>query len=120
VLGCQIAGNGDRDGIPNVMAESMAMNLPVVATDVSGIPEFLEDQVSGMMVPQKNPLALADAVETILTDEALRKKVILEARKRITRDFNNQILINDLARIYSDMIPGLAVNLDQVQPSELR
>jgi glycosyltransferase involved in cell wall biosynthesis len=113
VLGCQIAANGDRDGIPNVMAESMAMNLPVVATQVSGIPEFLEDRVSGMMVQQKDPLALADAMETILTDEALRKQVTMEAKTRITRSFNNQILIKDLAGIYRDNIPGLAMGKHQ-------
>jgi glycosyltransferase involved in cell wall biosynthesis len=109
VLGCQIAANGDRDGIPNVMAESMAMNLPVVATDVSGLPEFLEDRVSGMMAPPKDPEALATAMEIILTDEELRKKVTIEAKKRITQDFNNQKLIKDLARIYIDMIPGLGI-----------
>lgn len=114
VLGCQIARNGDRDGIPNVMAESMAMNLPVVATNVSGIPEFLEDRVSGMMVPQKDPKALARAMETVLTDDDLRKQMTLEAKKRITREFNNQKLIKDLARIYQDMIPGLEIGLNQV------
>ena len=114
VLGCQIARNGDRDGIPNVMAESMAMNLPVVATNVSGIPEFLEDRVSGMMVPQKDPKALARAMEAVLTDDDLRKQMTLEARKRITREFNNQKLIKDLARIYQDMIPGLEIGLNQV------
>ncbi len=114
VLGCQIARNGDRDGIPNVMAESMAMNLPVVATNVSGIPEFLEDRVSGMMVPQKDPKALARAMEAVLTDDDLRKQMTLEARKRITKEFNNQKLIKDLARIYQDMIPGLEIGLNQV------
>lgn len=114
VLGCQIARNGDRDGIPNVMAESMAMNLPVVATNVSGIPEFLEDRVSGMMVPQKDPKALARAMEAVLTDDDLRKQMTLEARKRITKEFNNQKLIKDLARIYQDMIPGLEIGPNQV------
>lgn len=109
VLGCQIADNGDRDGFPNVMAESMAMNLPVVATNVSGIPEFLEDRVSGMMVPQKDPQALAHAMETILTDEQLRKKVTQEARTRIIKGFDNKQLINDLAKIYRDRIPDLAM-----------
>ena len=107
VLGCKIAANGDRDGIPNVMAESMAMNVPVVAPDVSGIPEFLEDEVTGKMVAPGDPPALARAMEILLTDEALRQKVIPEARKRIVRDFNNTELIHDLARIYSDRIPGL-------------
>jgi len=114
VLGCQIARNGDRDGIPNVMAESMAMNLPVVATNVSGIPEFLEDRVSGMMVPQKDPKALARAMEAVLTDADLRKQITLVAKKRITREFNNQKLIKDLARIYQDMIPDLEIGLNQV------
>ena len=107
VLGCKIAANGDRDGIPNVMAESMAMNMPVVATDVSGIPEFLEDGVTGKMVAQNDPPALAHAMELLLTNEELRKKVIPEARKRIVREFNNTELIRDLAQIYCDRIPGL-------------
>ena len=107
VLGCKIADNGDRDGIPNVMAESMAMNLPVVATNISGIPEFLEDRVTGLMVAQKDPMALADAMETLLTDNNLRQQVTREAKKRITKEFNNKKLIMDLAGIYSKMITGL-------------
>lgn len=118
VLGCRIADNGDRDGIPNVMAESMAMNVPVVATNVSGIPEFLEDRVTGMMVEQNDPRALADAMETILSDDALRKKVTLEARTRITKEFNNKKLIKNLARIYRDKIPALAMENNQKLPLE--
>lgn len=112
VLGCKIAENGDRDGIPNVMAESMAMGLPVVATNVSGIPEFLKNRITGMMVEQKDPKALANAMETILIDERLRKKVTLNAREEIVNRFDNKKLINDLAGIYSRMIPGLADSLD--------
>jgi glycosyltransferase involved in cell wall biosynthesis len=115
VLGCQVAENGDRDGIPNVMAESMAMNLPVVATNVSGIPEFLEDQVTGKMVPQKDPLALANAMETLLNDARLREQVTCEARKRISKAFNNKLLINDLAQIYRKMIPDLGIDPHQVR-----
>ncbi|MCF6247776.1 MAG: glycosyltransferase [Desulfobacula sp.] len=122
VLGCRIADNGDRDGIPNVMAESMAMNLPVVATNVSGIPEFLEDRISGMMVQQNDPVAMADAMEIILADEDLRRKVTTNARNRIAKDFNNQVLIHDLAGIYRDMIPGLRIDpgLDQIHDRALQ
>ncbi len=115
VLGCQIAENGDRDGIPNVMAESMAMNLPVVATNVSGIPEFLEDHVTGKMVPQKDPLALANGMEILLNDAQLRKQVTCEARKRIAKAFNNKQLIYDLAQIYRKMIPDLELEPHQVR-----
>jgi len=114
VLGCQIAKNGDRDGIPNVMAESMAMKLPVVATNVSGIPEFLEDSVSGRMVSSKDPVAIADAIENLLSDHNLREKVSSEARKRVVEQFNNKVLSKDLAGIYSKMIPGLLDSSHQI------
>jgi len=107
ILGCKIAANGDRDGIPNVMAESMAMGLPVVATHVSGIPEFLEDGVSGVMVPPEDVGALAQGIKRALTDEALRRQVTEEARKRVEAKFNNKLLIRDLAKVYADRIPAL-------------
>jgi len=107
VLGCQIAGNGDRDGIPNVMAESMAMNLPVVATNVSGLPEFLEDGVTGRMVPPRDPVKLANAMEGLLVDESLRQRVTRAARKRVERDFDNKKLVRELARTYKAMIPDI-------------
>jgi len=107
VLGCEIAANGDRDGIPNVMAESMAMELPVVATDVSGLPEFLEDGVTGLMVSPGDPLKFADAMERLLTDQDLRAKVKKEARKRVEMNFNNKKLVRKLAGIYETMIPEI-------------
>ncbi|MDY0220498.1 MAG: glycosyltransferase [Desulfobacterium sp.] len=107
VLGCKIAANGDRDGIPNVMAESMAMNLPVVATNVSGLPEFLEDGVTGLMVPPDDPVLFADAMERLLTDQDLRCRVVKGARKRVEAHFNNKKLVRELARIYETMIPEI-------------
>ena len=50
-LGCEIAANGDRDGIPNVLVESMAMGVPVAATHVSAIPELVQSGVTGLLVP---------------------------------------------------------------------
>ncbi|MFH1152728.1 MAG: glycosyltransferase family 4 protein [Pseudomonadota bacterium] len=107
VLGCKVAGNQDRDGIPNVMAESMAMNLPVVATRVSGIPELLRDGVTGLLVEPEDPAAMADAMERLLQDETLRRTVIRGGRETIARVFDNSRLIRDLAGIYSTMIPAL-------------
>ncbi|ACN17228.1 glucosyl transferase family protein [Desulforapulum autotrophicum HRM2] len=107
VLGCQVAANGDRDGIPNVMAESMAMNLPVVATNVSGLPEFLEDGVTGLMVEPKDPERLSRAMERLLTDQALRQRVTAAARTRVEKNFNNKKLVRELAHIYETMVPEL-------------
>ncbi len=105
VLACQVAKDGDRDGIPNVLAESMAMGVPVVATDVSGIPELVEHERSGLLVPDavlrtEGPAALAAALRRMLEDAPLRARVIPEARATVERIFDNKRLIRDLADIY--------------------
>lgn len=100
VLGCEVAPNGDRDGIPNVFLESMAMGVPVVATKVSAIPEVLENEKTGLLVPPGQPEKMARAMVRLLTDTDLRKRVIPEARKRVIREFDNKALIGDLAFLY--------------------
>jgi glycosyltransferase involved in cell wall biosynthesis len=59
VLGCKVAGSGDRDGIPNVLAESMALGVPVIGTRVSGIPELVEHEQTGLLVDATRPEELA-------------------------------------------------------------
>lgn len=100
VLGCEVAVNGDRDGIPNVLVESMAMGVPVVATDVSAIPELVNTENTGLLVSPGNPEALADSMLRLLTDSELRSKVIYQARERVEQGFDNTALIGDLAQIY--------------------
>jgi glycosyltransferase involved in cell wall biosynthesis len=102
-----VAANGDRDGIPNVLVESMAMGVPVVATSVSAIPELVVDGDHGLLVPPKNPAALAEGLSRILTDVELRRKVIPAARQRVRSRFDNRVLINKLAGHYFDHIPEL-------------
>lgn len=107
VLGCEVAANGDRDGIPNVLVESMAMGVPVVATKVSAIPELVVDGAHGLLVPSKDPGALADGLTRILTDVDLRQRVIPAARQRVRSHFDNRVLIDQLAGHYQDHIPEL-------------
>ncbi len=66
VLPCEVAGNGDRDGIPNVILEAQACGLPVVTTTISGIPEAVQDRRNGMLVPPRAPERLAEALEALL------------------------------------------------------
>lgn len=87
-LPCRITDNGDRDGIPNVLAEAMAMELPVVATDISGIPELVIPGVNGLLVPQRNPAALAAAIEELLLDSGLRERFGKAARSSVCREFD--------------------------------
>jgi glycosyltransferase involved in cell wall biosynthesis len=98
-LPCQVVENGDRDGIPNVLVEAMAMGLPVVSTNISGIPELIEDGRDGLLVPQKNAEALTDALERLLNDHDLRQVFGKAARAKVSRHFDakrNIIMLRDL------------------------
>lgn len=88
LLPCIIAENGDRDGIPVSIMEAMAMKLPVISTIVSGIPELVADGVSGILAPQKDEKAIADAVLTLCKDSELRVEMGAEGRKIVERKFN--------------------------------
>jgi len=107
VLGCEVAANGDRDGIPNVLLESMAMGVPVVATAVSAIPELVETEKTGLLVPPGQAQELAEAMLRLLTDSNLRTRIISAARKRVLQDFDNKVLIKQLADIYKKEINSL-------------
>jgi glycosyltransferase involved in cell wall biosynthesis len=102
VLGCEVAPDGDRDGIPNVFLESMAMGVPVVTTKVSAIPELLEHERTGLLVPPGDPEKMADAMYRLLTERPLRERIISQARDRVVRDFNNRTLITELAALYRE------------------
>ncbi len=99
LLGCEIAPDGDRDGIPNVLLESMAMGVPVVSTQVSAIPELVQDGHCGLLVPPQDPQALAAAVNRLLTDTDLRQQIITGGKARVAQAFDNQTLIKDLAAV---------------------
>jgi glycosyltransferase involved in cell wall biosynthesis len=107
VLGCQQAADGDRDGIPNVFIESMAMGVPVVGTRISAIPELIEDGKTGCLVPPGQPEKMAAAMLRLLTDDELRKEIIPAARARVLQGFDNRKLIRDLVRVYREGQPKL-------------
>jgi glycosyltransferase involved in cell wall biosynthesis len=100
VLGCEVAPNGDRDGIPNVLLESMAVGVPVVTTNISAIPELVVEGETGLLVPPAQPEKMARALIRLLTDIPLRKQVIEAARQRVFQTFDNQALIGGLATVY--------------------
>jgi glycosyltransferase involved in cell wall biosynthesis len=99
VLGSEIAENGDRDGIPNVFVESMAMGVPVVGTNISAISELIRHGETGLLVSPGNPEALANAILRLLQDENLRNRIIVAAREKVTNCFDNRKLIHQLAQV---------------------
>ena len=87
-LPCRVLDNGDRDGIPNVIAEAMACGLPVVTTAVCGIPELLEDGHNGLLVPTDDAAAAADAMELLHRDPALVGRLAERASASIRERFD--------------------------------
>lgn len=106
VLPCQITDNNDRDGIPNVLVEAMASELPVVSTNISGIPELIEHGVNGLLAPQKDARALADAIAKLLDAPALRRELGVAAREKVRRLFDSESNILALHRLFIDSLNG--------------
>jgi len=107
VLGCEQAANGDRDGIPNVFVESLAMGLPVVGTRLSAIPELVRDGKTGLLVQPGDDEEMVRAMQRILTDTQLREQIISSGKKRVRQAFNNRVLIKDLFSVYQKEVPEL-------------
>ncbi len=100
ILGCKIAKNGDRDGIPNVLVESLAMGVPAISTKVSAIPEILQDGYTGITVDAEDSIAMANGIERMLTDKKLRNHIIDRGQKLVTSQFNNKFWVLKLADIF--------------------
>jgi glycosyltransferase involved in cell wall biosynthesis len=88
VLPSEVAEDGNRDGIPVALMEAMASGCPVISTRVSGIPELIGDQREGLLVDERQPRALADAMQRLLEDAELRRQVTAGARAKIEREFD--------------------------------
>jgi colanic acid/amylovoran biosynthesis glycosyltransferase len=88
VAPCVVAADGDRDGLPTVLLEAMALGTPCVSTDVTGVPEVLRDGVTGLCVPQHAPERIATAVERLLADRVLRVRLAERARRLIEEEFD--------------------------------
>jgi colanic acid/amylovoran biosynthesis glycosyltransferase len=76
------------EGIPVVLMEAMALEVPVVATRIAGIPELVEDGVSGLVVAPGHVEALADAIERLAEDPALRLELGRRGREKVAREFS--------------------------------
>jgi glycosyltransferase involved in cell wall biosynthesis len=101
-LPCCVLRDGDRDGIPNVLLEAMAVGLPVVSSSVSGIPELMQNGDNGLLVPERNDRALASALELLIQDDALRDRLGQRGRLAVARDFDPTTSARRLAELFRE------------------
>ena len=94
------------EGVPLVMLEAMKHCVPVVASDVGGIGEVIENKKDGLLVPPADSEELAKNIEHFVTDSAFYEIVCSRARKKIETTFNSNIWINKIEKIYFDHVMG--------------
>jgi colanic acid/amylovoran biosynthesis glycosyltransferase len=102
VLPCIVSESGDRDGLPTVLLEAMALALPVVTTSVSGGPEIVAHGETGLVVEPGDPEALAASIETLLESPAIASKMGAAGRKRAESLFSLETNVATLATWFEE------------------
>jgi glycosyltransferase involved in cell wall biosynthesis len=94
------------EGLSNVILESMACGVPVVATCVGGTPEVLEDEVTGLLVPPCHAPALAAAIGRLLGDPAMARRVGAAGRVRVVARFSLRYMVSQTESLYRALLRG--------------
>ena len=103
VLACQVAPDGDRDGIPVVLMEAGMMGLPLISTTVSGIPELVLHAQTGWLVPPGDDAALAEAIALLAADPGLRTRLGESARAFVRSRFGIEQSAERLASLFREV-----------------
>jgi glycosyltransferase involved in cell wall biosynthesis len=94
---------GEEEGLGLVLAEAMASGVPVIGTRTGGIPSIIEDGITGLLVPERNPKALAEGVLRLLSDATLRERVIQGGMARVRERFDWERIAQGFDRIYREV-----------------
>ncbi|MGK5092128.1 glycosyltransferase [Deltaproteobacteria bacterium TL4] len=98
------AKNGDSEGLPTVFMEASATSLPVIGTYHSGIPEVIENEKTGFLVPERDVDALASKLRTLLENPTLCLQMGKAGRQKMERDFNSAYQAQKLESLYEQVI----------------
>ena len=93
------------EGVPVVLMEALAAGVPAVATRIAGIPELIEDGVTGLLIPPAEPVAAAEAVRRLLEDPELRNRIAAAGREKVEREFNLESECERLAKLMTTALP---------------
>ena len=104
VLACVVEETGERDGIPVAMMEALAMEVPVISTPVGGIPELIRHEETGLLVPQRDPDALAAAIARLARDEPLRQKLAKNGRVLVESEYDIRKNAGQVAGLFQQVI----------------
>lgn len=92
------------EGLPYTIIEAMMAGLPVVATRVGGVPELVEDRITGFLVPTRDPKALAAAIQRLLDDPELRKRMGQAGREKVLKEFTLDRMLAETQKVYEEVL----------------
>lgn len=102
VVPSRVDARGDRDGLPNVILEAAAVGVPVVASSVGAIPEFVEHGNTGLIVPSNDSVALAEAIGEVLMSPELAQRLVAGACKKAYSKFDAMTAVRALADLFCE------------------
>ncbi|MGC8660059.1 MAG: glycosyltransferase family 4 protein [Desulfomonilaceae bacterium] len=106
VMSSAVHRSGDRDGLPTVILEALAHRLPVVSTDVCGIPEVIHNETTGLLVPQNDPEALANAISEMVKDRDSALNMARNGRELVLREFSQKTNHQKIFELFLKQIYG--------------
>ncbi|NEO99166.1 MAG: colanic acid biosynthesis glycosyltransferase WcaL [Symploca sp. SIO2E9] len=98
------AADGNQDAPVNTLKEAMAMGLPVISTEHGGIPELVEDGVSGFLVPERDAEAIAEKLQYLLENPEIWQQMGSSGRNRVVQKYDMETLNNELVEIYQTLL----------------
>ncbi len=104
VLPSVTTSTGTQEGIPNVLKEAMAMGIPVVSTYHAGIPELVENGVSGFLVPERDVSTLCKKLEYLITHQQEWKRMGKAGRKKVLQEFEIERINDRLIKIFEMLL----------------
>ena len=94
------------EGTPMALLEAMAEGLPIVATEVGGVPAIISNMVNGILVPPSDPVRLADAMRSVATDEGLRRRLSECAVRSVRETYDVRTWIRRTREVYLTALEG--------------
>lgn len=117
VLPCRVAGDGDRDGLPNVLVEAQSQGLACVSTTAGGAAELIVPDVTGLLVPPDDPERLAAALGRLIADPACRERFGRAGAARVAQHFDARAGFAALAALFAEpALPSAAHPVAEAEP----
>jgi len=116
ILPAIVDSKGDTEGLGVVLIEAAQYNLPIIASDVGGIPDIVINKETGLLVPEKNPAAISTAIKELAENEELRKSLVLGANEHIEKNFSWEKITEKQMAFYREIFgkrTGFAAKIEQ-------